>query len=81
MIIGRSIGETTLVDLTFISKDMPRVGEYVTLNYDGKIVLGMIESMVRGSVSLNNEIYDPDTIDKIRQIEGNDYYIKGNISD
>ncbi|MBX7076769.1 MAG: ATP-binding protein [Methanobacteriaceae archaeon] len=79
MIIGRSIGETTLVDLTFISKDMPRVGEYVTLNYDGKIVLGMIESMVRGSVSLNNEIYDPDTIDKIRQIEGNDYYIKGNI--
>ncbi|MDD2643348.1 MAG: ATP-binding protein [Methanobacteriaceae archaeon] len=79
MIIGRSIGETTLVNLSFISKKMPSVGEYVTLNYDGKTVLGMIESMVRGSVSLNNEIYDPDTIDKIKEIEGNDYYIKGNV--
>jgi DNA helicase HerA-like ATPase len=79
MIIGRSIGETTLMSISFISKMMPRVGEYVTLNYDGKIVLGMIESMVRGSVSLNNDIYDPETIDKIRRIEGNDYYIKGNI--
>ena len=59
---------------------MPQVGEYVTLEYDGKIILGMIESMVRGSVSLNNEIYDPDTIAKIREIEGDDYYIKGNIS-
>ena len=59
---------------------MPQVGEYVTLEYDGKVILGMIESMVRGSVSLNNEIYDPDTIAKIREIEGDDYYIKGNIS-
>ena len=59
---------------------MPQVGEYVTLEYDGKIILGMIETMVRGSVSLNNEIYDPDTIAKIREIEGDDYYIKGKIT-
>ena len=56
------------------------MGEYVTLEYDGKVILGMIESMVRGSVSLNNEIYDPETIAKIREIEGDDYYIRGNIS-
>ena len=78
--IGRCIGETSLIEISFISKEMPQVGEYVTLEYDGKTILGMIETMVRGSVSLNNEIYDPDTIAKIREIEGDDYYIKGKIT-
>ena len=78
--IGRCIGETSLIEVSFISKEMPQVGEYVTLEYDGKVILGMIESMVRGSVSLNDDIYDPETIAKIRDIEGDDYYIKGNIS-
>ena len=78
--IGRCIGETSLIEVSFISKEMPQVGEYVTLEYDGKIILGMIETMVRGSVSLNNEIYDPDTIAKIREIEGDDYYINGKIT-
>lgn len=80
MIIGRCIGETSLIEVTFISKDLPKVGEYVTLEYDGRCVLGMIESMVRGSVSLNVDIYDPDTIAKIREIEGDDYYIKGKVT-
>ncbi|WP_297981884.1 ATP-binding protein [uncultured Methanobrevibacter sp.] len=78
--IGRCVGETSLVEVSFISKEMPQVGQYVTLEYDNKIILGMIESMVRGSVSLNNEIYDPDVIEKIREIEGDDYYIKGKVS-
>ena len=80
MIIGRCIGEPSLIEVTFISKDLPKVGEYVTLEYDGRCVLGMIESMVRGSVSLNVDIYDPDTIAKIREIEGDDYYIKGKVT-
>ena len=80
MIIGRCVGETSLVEVNFISKDLPKVGEYVTLEYDGKCVLGMIESMVRGSVSLNNDIYDPDTIAKIREIEGDDSYIRGKVT-
>ena len=46
-VIGRCIGETTLVDVSFISKKMPKVGEYVTLDYDGKKVLVMIEALVR----------------------------------
>ncbi|MBZ9570519.1 ATP-binding protein [Methanobrevibacter sp. TMH8] len=79
MIIGRCVGETSLIDVSFISKEMPKVGEYVSLKYDGKIVLGMIESLVRGSVSLNGDIYDPNTIEKIREIEGEDFYIKGNV--
>jgi len=77
MIIGRSIGETSLSEITFISKEMPKVGEYVSLEYDGKTILGMIEYMVRGSVSLNHDIYDPSTIEKIMEIEGEEFYIKG----
>jgi DNA helicase HerA-like ATPase len=78
-VIGRCIGETTLIDVNFISKEMPKVGEYVSLDYDGKKVLGMIEALVRGSVSINNEIYDPKTIEKIRMIEGDDHYVKGTV--
>jgi DNA helicase HerA-like ATPase len=78
-IIGRCIGETSLVDVNFISKEMPKVGEYVSLEYDGKKVLGMIESLVRGSVSINDEIYDPKTIEKIREMEGDDHYIRGTV--
>lgn len=77
--IGRCIGETSLTQVSFISKKMPQVGEYVTVEYDGKVILGMIESLVRGSVALNSEIYNPDTIEKIRQIEGDDFYIKGTV--
>ncbi|MDR3063185.1 MAG: ATPase, partial [Methanobrevibacter sp.] len=70
MIIGMCVGETNLNSCEFVSKDMPKLGEYVSLDYDGKTVLGVIDSMVRGSVSLNSEIYDPNTIEKIREIEG-----------
>lgn len=79
MIIGRCIGENSLIDVNFISKEMPKVGEYVSLKYDGKVVLGMIESLIRGNVSLNGDIYNPDTIEKIKEIEGDEYYIRGNI--
>ena len=56
-VIGRCVGETSLIDVSFISKEMPKVGQYVTMEYDGKNVLGMIEGLVRGSVSINSEIY------------------------
>jgi DNA helicase HerA-like ATPase len=76
-IIGRCIGETSLIGVSFISKKMPRAGEYVSMEYDGKTVLGMVESLVRGSVSTNKDIYDPATIDRIRGLEGNDHYVRG----
>ncbi|MBU4547585.1 MAG: ATP-binding protein [Euryarchaeota archaeon] len=78
-VIGRCVGETSLVQITFISKEMPQVGEYVCLKYDGKNVLGMIESLVRGSVSITSDIFDPATIEKIRKIEGDDHYIRGSV--
>ncbi|MCE7698780.1 MAG: DUF87 domain-containing protein, partial [Methanobacterium paludis] len=78
-VIGRCIGETTLGYVSFVSKEMPKVGEYVSLNYDNKNVLGMIEALVRGSVSINDDIYDPKTIERIREIEGDDHYVKGKV--
>ena len=56
MIIGRCIGEISLLEVDFISNSMPQVGEYVSIRYDGKNVLGMIENLVRGNVALNSEI-------------------------
>lgn len=79
MIIGRCIGETTPTEVTFISKEMPQVGEYVCLNYDGKQVLGMIDAMIRGNVSLTDDVHSFDTVDMIAKIEGTESYIKGKI--
>ena len=76
-VIGRCVGETSLVSVSFISKEMPRVGEYVSLKYDGKNVLGMIESLVRGSVSINDQIYDPLTIEKSKQLKVMTITLKG----
>jgi DNA helicase HerA-like ATPase len=79
IILGRCIGEATPTSVDFVSKKMPKVGEYVILEYDGKMVLGMIENLIRGSVSLTDEIYDPAIVEKIIAIEGQDYYIKGRV--
>lgn len=77
--IGRCLGETSLLEVNFISKEMPKVGEYVSLKYEDKNVLGMIESLVRGSVAIHDDISDPDTIATIKEFEGDDHYIKGKI--
>ena len=77
MIIGRCIGEISLLEVDFISNSMPQVGEYVSIKYDGKNVLGMIENLVRGNVALNSEIYDVDDIETITKVSGNDLYVKG----
>jgi Predicted ATPase len=78
-IIGRCIGETSPLALTFISKKTPKVGEYVVLEYGGTKVLGMIETLSGCSTSITEKIYNPETVEKIREIEGEDHYIRGSI--
>ena len=80
MTIGICVGETSLSELTFISNDMPRVGEYVLIDYDGRSVLGMIESMVRGNDALNADVHDVNDIKKMTQMIGDDYYIRGKVT-
>ncbi|WP_455645012.1 helicase HerA domain-containing protein [Methanosphaera sp.] len=80
-IIGRCIGETSPMSVGFVSKKTPEVGEYVYLEYNDKIVLGMIDSLLRGSTTLDESIRNPETIAKILNIEGDlDHYIRGTIT-
>lgn len=79
MVIGICIGETSLTHVTFISNKMPNVGEYVTMEYNGKKVLGMIENLIMGNDSLNVDINDFKAIQKISRIGAEENYIKGKV--
>ena len=79
MVVGICVGETSLTEVTFISDKMPQVGEYVTIEYDGKKVLGMIENLVRGNDALNIDINDFKAIRQISNIGAEDNYIRGKV--
>ena len=79
MVVGICVGETSLTEVTFISDKMPKVGEYVTIEYDGKKVLGMIENLIRGNDALNVDINDFKAIQKISSIGVEDNYIRGKV--
>ena len=79
MLVGICVGETSLSEVTFISDKMPKVGEYVTMEYDGKKVLGMIENLIRGNDALNVDINDFKAIQKISKIGVDDNYIRGKV--
>ncbi len=79
MVVGICVGETSLSEVTFISDKMPKVGEYVTIEYDGKKVLGMIENLIRGNDALNVDINDFKAIQKISKIGAEDNYIRGKV--
>ena len=79
MTVGYCVGEISLSELTFISDKMPQVGENVTVEYDGKKVLGMVENLVRGNDALNIDLHDVEAIQTIARIGGKDYYIKGKV--
>ena len=79
MVVGICVGETSLTEVTFISDKMPQVGEYVTIEYDGKKVLGVIENLVRGNDALNIDINDFKAIRQISKIGAEDNYIRGKV--
>ena len=79
MVVGICVGETSLSEVNFISDKMPKVGEYVTIEYDGKRVLGMIENLIRGNDALNVDINDFKAIRKISQIGADENYIRGKV--
>ena len=79
MVVGICVGETNLSEVTFISDQMPQVGQYVTIEYDGKKVLGMVENLVRGNDALNVDINDFKAIQKISRIGVEDNYIRGKV--
>ncbi|MGL4669527.1 MAG: helicase HerA-like domain-containing protein [Methanobacteriaceae archaeon] len=79
MLVGTVIGETSLIGVNFISNSLPKVGEYVIMEYDGKTIMGMIEYLSRVSLSINDDISSVEIIEKIKAISGNDSYVKGTV--
>ena len=79
MVVGICVGETNLSEVTFISNKMPQVGQYVTIEYEGKKVLGMVENLVRGNDALNVDINDFKAIQKISRLGAEDNYIRGKV--
>jgi hypothetical protein len=78
--LGVCIGEASPTRVTFISKSMPASGEYVSLEYDGRCVLGMVEGLVRGSPSISEDILDPGVVERILSYEGEEeQYVRGSI--
>jgi DNA helicase HerA-like ATPase len=80
MVIGICIGESSPTNVAFISKTMPKSGEYVVLEYDGMEVLGMVEALVRGSPSISGNILDPEVVERILGFEGeSEQYVRGRV--
>ncbi|XRO77531.1 helicase HerA-like domain-containing protein [Methanocaldococcus sp. 10A] len=78
-IIGYTIGETRIDELTFLAKEAPKVGDYVKINYDNSELLGMVESTIQGNMALE-DILSIEHLEKIREFEDNSsYYILGKI--
>lgn len=80
-IIGRCYGETSPNSLSFISKKTPAVNEYVYIEHDGRTIMGIIDTLLRGSFTLSDDLLDEDSIGRIIDIEGqSDQYIRGEIT-
>lgn len=75
--IGRCIGEGTTSYVTFVTKKMPAIGDYVIIEFDEKEVLGLITKLSRGNPAITSDIFDPETVSKIKYYEGSDFYIHG----
>jgi len=77
-LLGYVVGEATTTSATFISKTMPLIGQYVTVDYDGVDVLAIVKNLVRGNVSIPEEIHEPEIVERIRALDkGSSVYVKG----
>jgi len=75
--IGRCIGEGTTTYVSFVTKKMPCIGDYVIIEFDDKEVLGLITKLARGNPAITGDIFDPETVSRIKYYEGDDFYIHG----
>lgn len=80
-IVGICTGETNTTKVSYMSKTLLSVGEFVYLEYNSQKIIGMIDSVFRGSKALNSDdMLSPESIKRILDIEGDvDNYLRGNI--
>ncbi len=77
--LGVCVGEGSPSHVSFVARSMPRLGEYVVLHFDGMRVLGMVESITRGSISISGDILSPEVVERILSFEGQEEYIKAEV--
>ena len=78
-ILGYVVGETATTELSFLSYNVPEVGEYVTIYYDGIEVLGMVEAVTQGC-PVFEDVLNVKDLEKLKKFEDDDsYYIMGKI--
>ncbi len=78
MEIGVCVGELSSNYVTFISTKMPKIGEYVILEYENQKVLGIIENLIRFNPFINEDLLNEEAIEKIIEL-GEETYIRGKI--
>jgi hypothetical protein len=79
-VIGVCIGEASPSKVSFIAKKMPKLGEYVVLEFDGMRVLGMVEALTRGNPSISGDILDPEVVERILSFESQEeQYIRASL--
>ncbi len=73
--IGICIGDATPVEVLFVSKELPKFGEYVILEYNGMKILGMISYLVAKNPSLNGDMTDFNNIEELLKYERDSNFI------
>jgi len=79
-VLGYVIGEATPSSAVFLSTKPPKLGQYVLVEHSEGDVLGMVEALISGSVTLSEDIHDPKVVERVRRLgDARDYYVKGRI--
>ncbi|RLF10797.1 MAG: hypothetical protein DRJ98_05235 [Thermoprotei archaeon] len=79
-VIGYIIGEATPFEATFLSIKPPKLGQYVLVEHEEGDVLGMVQALISGSVSLSMDIHDPRVVERVKKLgDARDIYVKGKV--
>jgi len=79
-VLGYVIGEATPTSASFLSVKPPKLGQYVLVEHAEGDMLGMVEALISGSVTLSADVHDPRVVERVRRLEGSrDLYVKGRV--
>ncbi|RLF09121.1 MAG: hypothetical protein DRJ69_05240, partial [Thermoprotei archaeon] len=79
-VLGYIIGEATPSSAVFLSTKPPKLGQYVLVEHAEGDLLGMVEALISGSVSLSADIHDPRVVERVRKLgDFRDLYVKGRV--
>ncbi|MEO2083694.1 MAG: ATP-binding protein [Desulfurobacteriaceae bacterium] len=77
--LGLCIGEPSTREVEFVGSTGVKLGDYVELFYEGRKVLGFISDVRRVSRNIPSDL-EPEDLEKVKRIVGNDSYFVGKIT-